>query len=191
MIKIHKKFNSHKNKKIAALVVLVVVAIYALLAITLRLWPLQKKVFITASNVKNGLPSNHANTGSNSSGTASSSPVTQSDNPKAPAQISTNTKTLTAPSGTFANLYDASADTQMNSICNTTPGATCQVIFTKGSLSIALPAKTTDSSGSATWAWTPEQIGLGKGSWHITAKAILGSQTKTTDNGSLELVIHD
>jgi hypothetical protein len=188
MIKIHKKSNSHK--KIVALVVLVVVVIYAVSAITLKLWPLHKKVFITASNVQNSLPSNRANTGSNnSSGTASSLPPTQSDNPKAPAQITTNNKTLTAPSGTFVNLYNASADTQMNSICDTTSGATCQIIFTKGSLSIALPAKTTDNYGGATWAWTPGQIGLGNGSWHVTAKATLGSQAKTTDNGSLELVI--
>jgi len=189
MVKIHKISNSHK--KIAALAVLAVVVIYALLAITLKLWPLHKRVFRTASNVNNSLPRNHANTGSNSSGTASSSPTPQGDNPKAPAQINTNTKTLTAPSGTFANLYDATADTQMNSICSTTPGATCQIIFTKGGVSIALPVKIADSSSSATWAWTPGQIGLSNGSWHVTAKATLGSQTKTTDNGSLELVIHD
>jgi hypothetical protein len=192
MVKIHKKTVSHK--KITAFAVLVVIVIYALLSITLKLWPLHKKVFITASNVKNSLPSSPTisgvNTGSNSSSsTASSSQSTQSDNPKTPAQTDTNTKTLTAPSGTFVNLYNASADTQMSSICNTTSGATCQIIFTKGSLSIALPAKTTDDDGDATWAWTPQQIGLTSGSWHITAKAMLASQTTSTDNGSLELVI--
>jgi hypothetical protein len=186
MTKIHKKSNS--RKKIAAVAILVVVVIYAVLAVTLRLWPLHKKVFITASNVENSLPSKHADAGSNDS-SDTSSPSAQSDNPKEPSQTSASSKTLTAPSGTFANLYDASVDTQMNSICNTTSGATCQIIFTKGSLSIALPAKTTDNDGVASWAWTPQQIGLTSGKWHVTAKAVLASQTKTTDNGSLELVI--
>lgn len=185
MTKIHKKSNS--NKKIAALVVLAVVGIYAVLAITLKLWPLHKKVFITAPNVENSLPENRANKGAD---TTSSSQHTQSDNPKEPPQ-GNNTRTLTAPSGTFVNLYSASADTQMNSICSTTIGATCQIIFTKGSLSLALPAKTTDNNGVTTWGWTPQQIGLTSGKWHITAKAILASQTKTTDNGPLELIVND
>jgi hypothetical protein len=185
MIKIHKKFSS--NKKIITLVVLAAVVIYAILAATLHLWPLQKKVFITATNVKTSLPSNQTHTGSKSSGAASSS--AQSNSPKSPSQVDPDTKTLAEPSGTFVNLYDASADTQMSSICNTTVGATCQVIFSKGNLSIALPARTVDSSGAASWAWTPGQIGLTSGHWHVTAKAALGSQTKTTDNGSLELVI--
>jgi hypothetical protein len=180
MIKIHKKLNSHK--KIAAFVAIAAVVVYAILAMTLKLWPLHKQVVITATNVKDSLPSNHAA----GSSTASSSSPTKSNSPKAP---DADSKTLAEPSGTFVNLYDASADTQMSSICTTTAGAACQIIFSKGSLSIALPPKTTDTSGAASWAWTPQQIGLTSGHWHVTAKATLGSQTKTTDNGSLELVI--
>jgi hypothetical protein len=186
MVKIKKKFSSRKKTAIVA--ALLVVGGYLVLAFVFKLWPLQRHVTITASSVGNSLPPNNSTTNKTDSSTSSNdASQTTNDNPKAPTP--TDTKTLTAPSGTFANLYSADANTQMNSICNTTSGASCQVIFTKGGLSIALPAKTTDSSGVASWAWTPQQIGLTAGKWHVTAKARLGSQTKTTDNGSLELVI--
>lgn len=184
-------FKARKSrKKITILVVLSVVFAYLVLAFAFKFWPFQKHITITATSVENSLPSNNGGSSNAENGTNSNNTSQSTDNnPKSPTQTDATTKTLIAPSGTFVNLYNASADTQMNSICNTTAGATCQIAFTKGNLTIALPVKTADGSGVASWAWTPQQIGLTTGKWHVTAKATLGSQTKTTDNGSLELVI--
>ncbi|HEU4966018.1 MAG TPA: hypothetical protein VFT53_00870 [Candidatus Saccharimonadales bacterium] len=99
------------------------------------------------------------------------------------------TGSLTAPWGTFANVYNAKTTDQMQSTCNTTPGATCQIIFTNGSVAKSLEAEMTDAGGAVYWAWTPQGVGLTSGTWHITAKAVLGTQTKTTSNDPLTLEI--
>lgn len=99
----------------------------------------------------------------------------------------TSSRTLLAPWGTFANTYSANINTQMGSTCNTSPGATCQIIFTNGSISKALDTETTDAGGAVYWSWTPQEIGLTPGTWHILAKATLGSQIKTTNNDPLTL----
>jgi hypothetical protein len=96
---------------------------------------------------------------------------------------------LMAPWGTFANVYNAKLNDQMQSTCNTTPGATCQLIFTNGSLTQSLNAENTDSGGAVYWSWTPSGVGLTPGTWHLTFKAVLGSQTKTTSNDPLTLAI--
>lgn len=179
------KKNKQPNKKSIVLVSVLVIIIYIGLSFAFKIWPFHKNVTITSSHIENGLPTkNQTNSKSSNSSTQ-----TDNNNPKVPSQVETNTNTLVPPSGTFVNLYNADANTQMSSICNTTPGASCQIIFTKSSTTIALQAKTSDSSGAATWAWTPNQVGLTSGSWHIVATSRLGSQVKTTDNGSLELVI--
>lgn len=185
------KNNRRSHKIIIVLVALLLVLAYAGSAFGFKFWPFHKHITITAPSVQNSLPSNTAASSNQpaSSSSSGSTSKTVSDNPKAPAQTQADTRTLSSPSGTFVNLYNATADTQMSSICNTVSGASCQVIFTDGNLSIALTAKTADNNGTTSWAWTPQQIGLTKGKWHVTAKATLGSQTKTTDNGSLELVI--
>lgn len=99
------------------------------------------------------------------------------------------TGTLLAPWGTFANVYKTRPGDEMESTCNTTPGATCQIVFTNGSITKSLDAETTDAGGAVYWAWTPAGVGLTPGTWHITAKAILGTQTKTTSNDPLTLEI--
>lgn len=102
------------------------------------------------------------------------------------------TAPLIAPSGTFANIYkDVHLSDNMQSTCNTTPGATCQIIFTSGGVTRSLPLKTADGGGAVYWSWKPNDanVKLSPGTWHIIARATLGSQVKTTDNGALELEI--
>jgi hypothetical protein len=99
------------------------------------------------------------------------------------------TGSLTAPWGTFANVYSAKTSDQMQSTCNTTPGATCQIIFTNGNSTKSLEAEMTDAGGAVYWAWTPAGVGLTPGTWHITAKAVLGAQSKITNNDPLTLEI--
>ncbi len=104
----------------------------------------------------------------------------------------TGSGTLIAPWGTFVNVYkNVGVNDNMQSTCNTSAGATCQIVFVNGSITKTLPIKTADGGGAIFWSWKPsdQNIGLTPGSWHITAEAKLGSQVKTTDNGSLELEI--
>jgi hypothetical protein len=110
---------------------------------------------------------------------------------KTPAASNSATSPLIAPTGTFANVYQARLSDQMGSTCNTTPGASCQIIFTLGGTTKSLPKKTADSGGAVYWSWHPNDsnVGLAVGTWHVSAVATLGSQSKTTDNGSLELTI--
>lgn len=96
---------------------------------------------------------------------------------------------LQAPQGTFANVYEADANDEMGSTCNTTPGATCQILFTKDGVTKSLSKENTDKGGAVFWSWTPKKIGLTPGTWHITAKATLGAQVKTTSNDPLTLEI--
>lgn len=98
--------------------------------------------------------------------------------------------TLVAPSGTFVSNHspgqNGSPLTEV-SVCNSTPGATCQIQFTNGSVTKSLPAQVTDRSGSTYWNnWTAASIGLIAGSWQVKATATLGSQTlSTTDQMNL------
>ena len=96
---------------------------------------------------------------------------------------------LIAPWGTFANIYNAKPTDQMESTCNTTSGATCQLIFTNGGTTKYLNAEVADSGGAVYWSWKPADVGLTPGTWHLTFKAVLGSQTKTTSNDPLTLTI--
>lgn len=106
---------------------------------------------------------------------------------------STPNVTLLEPSGPFVNNHrpklDGSAtESQMQSVCNTTPGASCQISFTKDGTTRTLPAQTTDSGGATYWSWKLQDIGLTEGSWQVKATATLNGQTKeASDALNLEI----
>jgi len=92
--------------------------------------------------------------------------------------------TLIAPYGDFISNHHPGANgsplTEV-SVCNTTPGASCQIFFTKGGIVRSLPEESTDRGGTAYWnKWTLEQYGLTAGSWQVKAVASLGNQTEAT-----------
>lgn len=144
-----------------------------------------KTTATTGGAYTKGLSGKAKQNGSADSSTSTVPPGTNSTN-KVPTSSNAN---LIAPWGTFANVYNAGPSEQMGSTCNTTPGATCQIIFTNGGQTKSLDAEQTDSGGAVYWSWTPSGIGLTPGTWHITAKAVLGSQTKTTSNDPLTLKV--
>lgn len=99
---------------------------------------------------------------------------------------------LKAPYGEFvsAHILPSGGEKQPQySICRTTPGASCSIIFTQGDSVKSLPTKTADSEGAASWdKWIPSELGLTSGSWTITAKATLGTQnSQTTDETKMVL----
>lgn len=96
---------------------------------------------------------------------------------------------LIAPEGNFVsnhypNLSGSPAPNKMQSSCTTTPGATCQIIFTNTSDGTvrSLPVQTTDRGGIAIWDWNLKDIGITEGIWKVKAVAALEGQTKTADD---------
>jgi hypothetical protein len=138
---------------------------------------------VTASqDTKGELPKSNTSTAKNS---PTQTPNTQintgqpSDN-KSTSGGNTDTN-LIEPSGTFVSAHNVPTSVSLASVCNTTPGATCKIDFTKDGVIKELPSETTDGGGSAYWnSWTPASLGLTSGNWQITAIAQLGTQTKTS-----------
>lgn len=101
---------------------------------------------------------------------------------------SANTAIL-APSGNFFSKSKAGLNDQEQSTCNSTPGASCTITFTKESVTKSLPSEVVNDSAKesqvafATWDWTPANLGLSSGNWTVTAIASLNSQSKSTVSG--------
>jgi hypothetical protein len=98
----------------------------------------------------------------------------------------TATGTLSAPTGNFVSNHHPTIGEapDMQSNCTTTSGATCTIVFTKGTETHELPVQNTDREGAAYWSWSvkDKSIGLSAGSWKVQAKAVLGNQVKTADD---------
>ena len=94
---------------------------------------------------------------------------------------------LLQPTGSFVsnhhpNLSDHPTPNQLQSVCVTTPGASCTIQFTKDGVTKQLPDQQADRGGAAYWTWKLQDIGLTAGTWKVTAKATSGSNTKTVDD---------
>lgn len=120
---------------------------------------------------KNSIPAT-----SSSSGTTNS---TKSDG------SSSSTLPLTEPWGNFISNHAPGKDgtsTSEVSTCNSTPGASCYIQFTKDGVTRSLETKTTDNNGSVSWSWDIKAASLSSGKWQITAVATLNGQTKSTSD---------
>lgn len=99
------------------------------------------------------------------------------------AATNTQNADLKTPSGTFVSnhrpkLGGSKNETSEQSTCNTTPGATCFIRFTNGSIEKTLEAKTADVNGAVVWSWNIDDSGLSSGKWKVEAVANLGENTK-------------
>ena len=100
----------------------------------------------------------------------------------------TPTSTLIAPTGSFVsdhtpNLGGSPHPNTINSVCDTTALASCQIIFTNASNSTveSLPEETTDSSGAAYWnGWTLQEYNLTAGTWQVKAVSTLNGASETS-----------
>jgi hypothetical protein len=125
---------------------------------------------------------------SESKGSGSTTPPTvinekQSQTPP----VNTNAP-LQAPYGTFVSNHHPDANSSEESVCSSTPGASCTIKFTQGSVVKTLSAQTVDGTGTTYWSWNVKQAGITSGSWTVTANASLNGQTKSTqDNLALEI----
>lgn len=119
-------------------------------------------------------------------------PVESATNQQKEAAGTTQPRELLTPSGNLvSNHFPGQNDTStaMQSVCNTTPGASCDIKFTNDEGVVKnLGAKVTNADGVAVWTWDIDGSNLGPGSWTVTAVAELGEKTKTvTDNIKLEV----
>lgn len=132
-----------------------------------------------------GKPINNNTANSNTKGEPASNSITGGGDKTGGNPTPAPTVTLTAPQGNFVsnhhpNLGGTPAPNTEQSVCNTTPGAACEIIFTKDGVTKTLQAQATDSGGAAYWSWKLQDVGLTPGSWQVNAKASSGSQTLST-----------
>jgi len=109
-----------------------------------------------------------------------------------PPKPSSDVKPAT-PVGTFVsnhhpNLGGDPAPNSLSSTCTTTPGVSCKIQFTRNGITKELPLKTTNSSGNVDWYWTLQEVGLTQGTWQVTAVAVNGNST-TSSNDPMNLEV--
>jgi cytoskeletal protein RodZ len=131
-----------------------------------------------ASNKKPVAASSESSSGSASQTNSTPTGTAAKDSSSAPAASGT----LIAPYGDFVSNHSPSLSERQaeSSVCNTTPGATCYIKFTKDGITKQLSPEVTDTSGTAYWSWNVKEAGLTSGNWVITAVASLDGSTKTT-----------
>ena len=91
------------------------------------------------------------------------------------------------PSGLFLNTHVLSlggtnAPSAGQSVCKTSPGATCEIRFSNDSGTHTLAAKVAGADGIAQWSWTPADVGLTVGHWTVDIVASRGAATVTAND---------
>ena len=162
--------------------------------LTFTLLELTNRINLFHKHPSNVVPSNNGKSQSSSTTSPtdnlSSTKATGADTPPAtnPSQKRGTTAAnaqLVEPTGTFvSNHYPGKNNTSLveASVCNTTPGATCYIQFSKDNVVKTLTTQTADNSGAAYWSWDISTSGLSTGTWKVSAIASLGEQTKTASD---------
>ncbi len=101
-----------------------------------------------------------------------------------------------APTGLFINTHELSltgtgAPRDGHSVCQTSPGATCEIRFLSGDRVVgSLEAEPVGDSGVVSWDWTPDGIGLTPGNHRVEVVAIRGGHEVTVTDAR-DLVVVD
>lgn len=175
---------------LASSLTLLLVFLITLLEITnvTHFFHTKTKTAPTANEYTKGEPKNKSGSTSNNKTTTNNNQTVDTSK-----KGSESTYNLIAPIGDFVsnhhpNLVGSPSPNLISSVCTTTPGASCQINFTKGGITKSLYAQTTDEGGSAYWDWKLQDIGITTGSWSIEATASLNGQIKSTkDTSNLEV----
>lgn len=115
--------------------------------------------------------------------------------PKDENENSTNNQVIkpSEPIGSFVsnhypNLSGSPRPNSIASTCTTTPGASCKIVFTMGSVVKELTGKSTDQNGNTEWNWTLQSIGITEGTWKIKAIATNGNLSSSSSD-SIDMVV--
>lgn len=126
-----------------------------------------------------------------SSSTGSSTPTTETVPDSKPTTSVSGTTVPTTPpetpTGLFLNTHTLSLNggavpSGGESVCKTTPGATCNIRFTSGGVVKELGAKVAGPDGIVAWSWTPAEVGLTAGQWQVEIIAARGNYTAVADD---------
>lgn len=186
------RLSAIKNPRILVpLLLILVVAVLLVLELTNTTYLFHKKVAVSSTipATTNETSASNDTDKSSSQGSATSTNNSTQNNEKIVSTPSSGSDLL-APSGSFASSHRPSLKNSpgMESICITTPGATCTIIFTLDNAVKTLDSKKTDDTGAVVWNWNLNEAGFIPGSWQITATASLNGQSKsTTDIQKLEV----
>lgn len=126
--------------------------------------------------------------------TSTSNELPTSDKTQSTVVASTDqSQEVKKPFGTFVSnhhpqLSGDNAQLTIQSVCSSTPGARCTVIFTKGEIIKSLPEQVVGSDGSTLWEWNIKGAGITAGTWSIKAIAKIGEKSaETVDALNLEV----
>jgi hypothetical protein len=176
-------------------ILLLLVLVIGMLEVTNKTHLLHKPKVppVIPSTPSGAKPAAGANKAAPSSSAYPNSPVSTKSSSPAGGGAATG-QDLVAPYGTFVSNHSPGqngAPDQEQSVCTTSPGASCYIKFTNtaSNESTRLASQTTDSNGTTIWNWDViKDAHLTQGQWQITAVATLSGQSKSTDD-PLKLVI--
>lgn len=145
---------------------------------------------VSAGQTTKGVPQSATQSENGTQNAKSTGSQTSTDSGATPAAI-----VVVTPYGEFVsnhhpNLSGSPAPNTITSVCTTTAGVSCKIMFTNASTGVvkSLPAQVTDAGGTTYWGWKLQDVGLGAGTWHIQAIASSGTQTKTASD-PMDLVV--
>jgi hypothetical protein len=177
---------SRKYLFLSAIVVIAIIVAGLEVTNTTHIFHKQKPSPVIPTKISATKPTSPSKKGTSdkSAGASTGSPATGNKQ----GTTSNSQAALIAPFGTFVSNHKPGqngAPTSEQSICNTTPGASCFIQFTNGSVVKILAPQVAGSDGSTFWSWDSKDassIGLTPGSWKVSAVASLNGQTKTSDD---------
>jgi cytoskeletal protein RodZ len=191
MVRKSKKFRITKK-----LTLLSGTAVVIVIAIGLGFWHYHtrnRQVTLPVAPATNTVPSSNA---SNNSATNTSNTTSTPDKTTPPAGGYTSSSSSgpnngsgqppQTPTGPFVSNHGSNVSASSeNSVCNTTPGATCYIEFTNGNSTLQLETGTANSNGAVFWQnWNVASYDFSPGQWTITAVANLNGQTATAKDGT-------
>ena len=183
-----KNLSTKKSYTRIALILIAIAVVVVLLLEVTNTTHVFHKAKLTVSTIHSTHPSSTTAPSSSKSQAqpnVSSPPSNQTDkNTNLAAPASSSGMGPATPTGTFISNHQPSLGaqpdrTQENSVCVTTPGATCYIEFTQGSVVKKLDTETTDINGAAYWTWDVSQDGFTIGTWQVAAIATLNGKTAT------------
>ena len=188
---VYKRSSSSRQPKRSYVPFVLAATVLLLVILGLFLYATHRLPFLS-HNTK--APVTHSNAGTSTKGEQGPDGSSdQSGNNDTKNNNNQSTGTLIAPTNgsNFVSAHHGIHPTDtLSSTCTTTPGATCEITFTKDTEAHSLGSETTDAGGTAYWnGWHPSDYDLTEGNWTVTAVAKLGNQTlSTTDATQLEIV---
>jgi hypothetical protein len=191
-------FSRNKSKytfgKWIVLLIVLLVAVMATLELTNTTHIFHRQripAVISVTNTKTKNNNSNKNTITTNSGTSQAT-TTPTKVTSSAGETTSSSQPLESPYGSFvSNHYPGQNGSNLDevSVCNTTPGASCYIKFSNGSITTQLPTQVTNNAGVTSWTWNiGSDAHLTSGQWQITAVASLNGQFLYTNDPMMMIV---